>query len=53
MQISKKRLAAIVVISLMVGGGIGSTHPQPNCPTEDSCTAQYYDHAWHIVQVTP
>lgn len=23
----------------------------PDCPTEDSCTANYYDGAWHIEEV--
>lgn len=24
-----------------------------DCPQEDSCTAEYYDHEWHIREVMP
>lgn len=29
--------------------------PEPDCPTEDSCVADYdgTDHRWHITEVTP
>ena len=26
---------------------------QPSCPTEDSCSVDYRDGAWDIVEVTP
>ena len=25
----------------------------PDCPTEDSCIADYYNGSWHIVEIVP
>jgi len=25
----------------------------PHCPTEDSCTVDYHDGTWEIIEVTP
>lgn len=26
---------------------------QPYCPTEDSCTVEYHDGAWHVKEIVP
>ena len=36
------------------GGLAGTHHPAgPSCPTEDSCSVQYYGGTWHVIPVTP
>ncbi len=45
-------VAGILIFMLGVCAGLW-TAVGPNCPTEDSCIAQYYDGGWHITQVTP
>lgn len=42
----------IIALFFMFGLMIGS-QLQPNCPTEDSCQADYQDGHWLIVEVTP
>jgi hypothetical protein len=56
-----KTLASMVVAALGVFGlGWQVAHwelqsVQPNCPSEDSCAAQYdgATHAWTIIHLTP
>lgn len=44
-------LTGVAAGMLIIAGIIAGDHP--HCPTEDSCTAQYYSGAWHITEVTP
>lgn len=51
-----KRWKAIVaiVVSLMVGGAIGSSGNHPtDCPTEDSCAYVYHDHHGYVEHIVP
>lgn len=32
---------------------MNSTQDMPNCPTEDSCSIDYHDGAWHIEEIVP
>lgn len=48
-------LARIVVIALafLLGVWVGGPITSPYCPTEDSCTPDYYNGQWHIKEDTP
>jgi hypothetical protein len=43
---------ALGVALVALGARIGDD-PGLDCPTEDSCTVDYRDGAWHIEEVTP
>lgn len=44
--------AGLLGASSAVSAGASPT-PEPYCPTEDSCTADYRDGGWVISEVTP
>ena len=48
-------IAAIVVgLAFAAGLLVGAVAPpEPSCPTEDSCSIDYRDGAWHIKEDTP
>jgi hypothetical protein len=50
-------LAVVAVVVALgfgtVGGWLVRDADQPHCPSEDSCTADYFDGQWHIEQVQP
>ena len=49
----------LLVLAAFLGGfsagaWAGAHHyAGPSCPTEDSCSVQYYGGTWHITPVTP
>lgn len=46
-------IIVLMIAELAMGVIIGLGLATPDCPTEDSCTATYYDGRWHIEKVTP
>lgn len=40
------------VLGMLVLLGVQAVHA-PRCPTEDSCSLDYRDGAWHVSEVTP
>jgi hypothetical protein len=51
-MVTKAALLVVVAAFLVMIGALGSQalrQHDPSCPYEDSCSAQYYDHSWHIV----
>jgi len=51
-------LAAAVFSVTTYAGALGSEPVTVevtgvDCPTEDSCTVDYYDGAWHVTEVQP
>ena len=48
-------VAAFVAVAIAVFGAGWLVHAslQPSCPTEDSCTVDYRDGAWHIEEIVP
>lgn len=58
-RVSTRHLLMTLGILMMAGGLIAlvsykaGAHSQPRCPAEDSCTADYYEGAWHITPATP
>lgn len=42
--------AVLVLIAVLVAV---VPEPAPRCPTEDSCTVDYRDGAWHITEQQP
>jgi hypothetical protein len=47
-----RRLAFVLLLLAAFAAG-HLTQPQPSCPTEDSCRADYYAGAWHVIEVQP
>jgi hypothetical protein len=50
------RRITLVITSAALGvlGTLGvQAAVEPDCPTEDSCTVDYRDGAWHVSEVTP
>jgi len=47
--------AAVAVLGIAFGGGwlARGELEYPNCPTEDSCSIDYRDGAWHIEEDRP
>lgn len=41
-----------LLLGMLIGIGMVSFF-KADCPQEDSCTAEYYDHEWHIREVMP
>jgi hypothetical protein len=49
-------LAAVAYILIVTGVGVmlyTAAPDEPNCPTEDSCTVDYHDGAWHVTEQQP
>lgn len=48
-------LSAFIAGALLSGGLLASwrAYERPYCPTEDSCSVDYHDGAWHVTEVTP
>lgn len=46
-------LSAVVAAAAFVGGVAITTDGRPDCPTEDSCVADYRDGSWTITEVIP
>lgn len=44
--------AATLIAGFCIGWSACSLN-HPDCPTEDSCTVDYRDGAWHIEEVRP
>lgn len=55
MKLHTTLLRAIVVtlLAFVVGCSIGDATTSPECPTEDSCTIDYRNGAWHITPDAP
>lgn len=55
----KMRLLVISVaylLGILIGGYAAvayNNYQEPYCPTEDSCTPDYYNGQWHIKEDTP
>jgi len=54
MRNRKTHAALVLLLGLLLGFGLSmalvlTLRPAgPSCPQEDSCSVQYYNHAWHI-----
>jgi hypothetical protein len=47
--------AACFAVGVLFGVGVShiGSSAQPKCPSEDSCTVDYRDGAWHITPQVP
>lgn len=50
---SKTRVAILSVVVALAAFAVGNVDTRPDCPSEDSCTVDYRDGAWHVTEVTP
>lgn len=54
-QDNRDSLTFVMLLFILMAVGaffllIGMKQGMPNCPTEDSCSIEYHDGAWHVTE---
>ena len=46
-------IVAITAVATAVACWVGSDLTAPDCPHEDSCSVDYHDGSWHVIELAP